>query len=78
MESTMKIIGSPEQEAFWDEIVNGKSHLILQARAGTGKTFSCIEGSKRLLESQVPGAEMPSNLMVIEEAAVERYRAYIG
>ena len=50
MESTMKIVGSPEQEAFWDEIVNGKAHLILQARAGTGKTFSCIEGSKRLLE----------------------------
>lgn len=50
MESTKKIIGSLEQESFWDEIVNGKSHLILQARAGTGKTFSCIEGAKRLLE----------------------------
>ena len=52
MESTKKIIGSLEQESFWDEIVNGKSHLILQARAGTGKTFSCIEGAKRLLEEQ--------------------------
>lgn len=49
MESTMKVIGSPEQEAFWNEIVDGESHVILQARAGTGKTFSCIEGSKQLL-----------------------------
>ena len=44
-----KIQGSVEQENFWEELVNGSSHLILQARAGTGKTFSCIEGAHRML-----------------------------
>tara|TARA_R100000808_G_scaffold21211_1_gene45856 strand:+ start:5433 stop:6941 length:1509 start_codon:yes stop_codon:yes gene_type:complete len=47
---TTKIQGSVEQENFWEELVNGSSHLILQARAGTGKTFSCIEGAHRLLD----------------------------
>ena len=45
-----KVVGSPQQEAFWKALVDGESHLILEARAGSGKTFSCIEGSKRYME----------------------------
>ena len=44
---TKKVIGSPEQEAFWYELLNGENHIMLEARAGTGKTFSCIEGCRR-------------------------------
>ena len=46
---TETIVGSTEQEAFWKELVDGDSHIFLEARAGTGKTFSCIEGCKRYL-----------------------------
>ena len=43
------VSGSPEQEAFWYELQTGESHIMLEARAGTGKTFSCIEGCQRYL-----------------------------
>jgi hypothetical protein len=32
--------GSPEQKAIWEEIEHGYTHLIVEARAGTGKTFT--------------------------------------
>jgi ATP-dependent DNA helicase UvrD/PcrA len=34
------VVGSPQQESFWDEVKNGITHLILRARAGCGKTFT--------------------------------------
>ena len=46
---TETIVGSSELEAFWKELGDGDSHIFLEARAGTGKTFSCIEGCKRYL-----------------------------
>jgi len=42
-----KIVGSTEQVNFWSELIDGTSHIILEARAGSGKTFSCIEGAKK-------------------------------
>lgn len=42
--------GSPQQEAFWDELLYGDSHILLEARAGTGKSTSCREGMWRLLD----------------------------
>ena len=42
-----EVVGSTEQVNFWNELVDGDSHLILEARAGSGKTFSCIEGAKK-------------------------------
>jgi DNA helicase-2/ATP-dependent DNA helicase PcrA len=42
------VVGSPQQEAFWDELESGSGHVLLEARAGTGKSFSCREGMKRL------------------------------
>ncbi len=35
--------GSPEQQAIWDEIVNGNTHLVIKALAGTGKSTTCRE-----------------------------------
>lgn len=34
------IVGSSEQVAFWDMVKKTDQHLILRARAGTGKTFT--------------------------------------
>lgn len=49
-----RLNGSPQQEAFWAELLEGTSHLLLEARAGTGKSTSCREGMWRLLE-RTPG-----------------------
>lgn len=46
--------GSPQQEAFWAELTSGGGHVLLEARAGTGKSTSCAEGIWRLRE-EVPG-----------------------
>jgi DNA helicase II / ATP-dependent DNA helicase PcrA len=45
-----RLAGSPQQEAFWAELQHGSGHLLLEARAGTGKSSSCREGMWRLLE----------------------------
>ena len=50
-----KVVGSPEQVNFWSELVDGTSHLILEARAGSGKTFSCIEGAKKHVDMHGEG-----------------------
>ena len=46
-----RIVGSAQQERFWDELVNGAGHVILEARAGTGKSTSCREGIWRLMDA---------------------------
>jgi hypothetical protein len=40
--------GTDEQEAFWQALVEQNSSVALQARAGTGKSFSCREGIHRI------------------------------
>jgi superfamily I DNA/RNA helicase len=49
-EPRKRIDGTPQQEAFWAELLGGSDHLLLEARAGTGKSTSCREGMHRLLE----------------------------
>lgn len=46
-----RLEGTPQQEAFWDELRHGTANLVLEARAGTGKSTSCREGMWRLLEA---------------------------
>ena len=41
------ITGTKEQEAIWNEIANGTSHIIVDAGAGVGKTFTIVEGANR-------------------------------
>lgn len=40
--------GTPEQEAIWDYLQNGTGNVIVQARAGVGKSFTLIHSIARL------------------------------
>jgi DNA helicase-2/ATP-dependent DNA helicase PcrA len=46
-----RIEGTSQQEEFWEELLQGTGHILLEARAGTGKSTSCREGMWRLNES---------------------------
>lgn len=48
------VSGTKQQEAIWKELVDGKKHIIVKALAGTGKTFTVIQGLKRLA-GKMPG-----------------------
>lgn len=43
-----KIVGSPQQEAIWEEMVNGERNITGEALAGTGKTTTGVEGVTRI------------------------------
>jgi DNA helicase-2/ATP-dependent DNA helicase PcrA len=43
------IIGTAQQEAFWRAIEEGKTHLALEALAGTGKSFSICHAARLAL-----------------------------
>lgn len=43
--------GTPQQEAFWAALRDGDGHLMLEARAGTGKSTSIAEGMHRMPRS---------------------------
>jgi len=50
-----KLVGTDQQEAIWEEMVCGKTHLQIVARAGTGKTTTLVEGLHRMtLRSKKP------------------------
>lgn len=40
--------GTSQQEAFWSALESGDGHLMLEARAGTGKSTSIAEGMHRM------------------------------
>ena len=40
--------GTNEQIEIWNEMENGDGHLVIFAGAGTGKTYTIVEGSKLL------------------------------
>jgi len=42
------IKGTEEQEQIWNEIVNTDNDVIVNAGAGTGKTFTIVEGANRV------------------------------
>ncbi len=42
------ITGTKEQEAIWNAIANTESHVFVNAGAGTGKTFTIVEGANRI------------------------------
>jgi DNA helicase-2/ATP-dependent DNA helicase PcrA len=42
------ITGTPEQEAIWNAIENTNDDVVVNAGAGTGKTFTIVEASGRL------------------------------
>ena len=48
MEMKIMIQGTEQQEAIWTELVEGDSHIMVYAGAGTGKTFTIVEGANRI------------------------------
>ena len=42
------ITGTKEQEDIWNAIENSEAHIFVNAGAGTGKTFTIVEGAKRI------------------------------
>tara|TARA_R100000734_G_C3319170_1_gene114497 strand:- start:677 stop:2116 length:1440 start_codon:yes stop_codon:yes gene_type:complete len=42
------IKGTQEQEDIWNAIENSDAHIFVNASAGTGKTFTIVEGAKRI------------------------------
>ena len=46
-----RIDGSPQQKAFFAELLEGDGNVLLAALAGTGKSTSCREGMWRLIEA---------------------------
>jgi superfamily I DNA/RNA helicase len=42
-----KVTGSVQQENIWEAVTDATSHTIVEARAGTGKTFTMIEALNR-------------------------------
>jgi len=42
------IQGTAQQEAIWDEMQNGNGDIMVDAGAGTGKTFTIVEGANRM------------------------------
>ena len=47
------IKGTEEQEKIWNELENGDSHVMVYAGAGTGKTFTIVQGSKRISQGKM-------------------------
>jgi DNA helicase-2/ATP-dependent DNA helicase PcrA len=45
-----KVTGSRQQEQIWEAMVNTDAHLVVNALAGTGKTFTMIQGLHRLAD----------------------------
>ena len=41
-------VPSQQQAAFLDQLEHGDSHILLEARAGSGKSTTCREGARRL------------------------------
>lgn len=63
------VTGSPEQEAVWAEVASGSRHVIVQALAGTGKSFTCREAMHR-----VP-ATTSILYLAFSKAIVEEFKA---
>ena len=45
-----RIEGTEQQENFWTELREGGGNVVVEARAGSGKSTSCREGMWRLIE----------------------------
>ena len=39
------ITGTKQQEEIWKEMEEGDNHMVIEAGAGVGKTFTIVEGS---------------------------------
>lgn len=44
----MRYVASPEQLAIWQALLKGTRHVIVEAVAGSGKTFTIVEAAKQI------------------------------
>ena len=51
------IVGSPEQEAIWDAVEDNQENILVNACAGSGKTYTSLESAKRI-KSRYPDAHI--------------------
>lgn len=49
--------GSPEQDDIWKEFLNGSTHMITKAAAGTGKSTTAQQGVLRMIREQDASAK---------------------
>lgn len=64
------VVGSAEQEQIWHDIEHTDQHIIVDSVAGSGKTFTAIEGAKRL-SSDLSIAFVAFNKHIAEELKVK-------
>lgn len=55
-EARKPIKGSDQQEAIWKAMVEDQRHLVVKARAGTGKTTTMVEGMYRMKDKGFKGS----------------------
>ena len=63
--------GTSQQEAFWEELLTGSGNVILEARAGSGKSTAMREGMWRLIES---GAKPRIRYCAFGRAVADEFR----
>ena len=44
--------GTDQQELFWEQLLSSDNHILVEARAGCGKSSSCREGMARMLDQR--------------------------
>jgi DNA helicase II / ATP-dependent DNA helicase PcrA len=71
VQPTGRLSGSSQQRAFWDALINGSDHILLDARAGCGKSSSAREGMHRLTES---GGNPSIRYTCFNKAIAEEFR----
>lgn len=69
-------VGSEEQVAIWKEMLNGRSNLLVDAKAGTGKTFTVIRRGLRLLSA---AGKLPkyTTVMAFNAAIADELKAVV-
>lgn len=62
------VVGTSEQDVIWDAILNDEAHVIVNALAGTGKSFTCREFLWRLpASSQLRVLYLAFSKAIVEE-----------
>lgn len=72
------IVGTPEQQDIWEYMREMPDHLVVNAVAGSGKTFTSVEGSRRLQRLQPPSRKKDIQYMAFSKPVQEEMHAKAG
>jgi ATP-dependent DNA helicase UvrD/PcrA len=67
-----QVVGTEQQEQLWGELSTGDREVLVEARAGTGKSFSCREGMRRIASTR-PGQRI--RYAVFNKANADEFRS---